>query len=77
MFRHVSSAARYAFIVAFHTIETLTCLREDELIDAILATSTRKTRSVVRVVASHDRLVENGKIAYFAVVAVRADRRAI
>lgn len=77
MFRHVPSTARYAFIVTFHTIETLTCLREDKLVDAVLATSTRKTSSVVRVVASHDGLVENGKVAYFAVVAVRANRRTI
>ena len=63
--------------MTLHTIKPLTRLRKHKLINPILATPTRKTLRVERVVACHHCLVEDGFLAYFTVVAVCADGGAV
>ena len=63
--------------MALHTVESLTSLSKDKLVDATLAAPTRKTRGMIRIVAGHDSFVEDGEVAYFAVVAIRAYWRSI
>lgn len=63
--------------MALHAVESLACLCEDELVDAILAASASEAFGVEGVVACHDSLVQNRPPADLTVVAVCADRRAI
>ena len=65
-------------MVAFHTVEPLRGFREHELVDAVLADLALEAVRVVRIVAGHDRLVEDGLLADVAAVrAVGAYRGAV
>lgn len=59
----------HTFVVTIHTVYTVSCLCEDELVDSVMADFTLETVGVIRVVASHDCLIEDGLLAYVAVVA--------
>ena len=67
-----------SLVVAVHAVYAAARLREHELVDAVLADLALEAVRVVRVVARHDRLVEDRLLAHRAAVrAVRADRRAV
>ena len=63
--------------MAFHAVEPLTRFRKHELDYPLLACPAGKAFGVERVVSGHDGLVEDGELAYFAVVAVGADGRPV
>ena len=76
--RLVPPTPRHPLIMAIHAIDALARLGEHELVDAVLAHLALEAVRVVRVVARHDRLVEDRLLAHRAAVrAVRADRRAV
>jgi hypothetical protein len=45
-----------------HTINALTGLGEDELVNPVLAYFTFEAMGMIRIVASHDSFVEDGKV---------------
>ena len=64
--------------MAVHAVDARARLGEHELVDALLADLALEAVRVVRVVARHDRLVEDRQLADGAAVrAVGADRRAV
>ncbi len=68
LFLSVSPNFDHTFTVTIHAIDSLTRLGEDELVDTVLAYFTLETVGMVRVVTSHNGLVENGQLADIAVV---------
>ena len=77
MLGDVPPTARDTVIVAFHAVEALACLRENELVDALLAASASEAFGMEGVITGHDRLVQNRPLADLAIVTIRADGRAI
>ena len=74
----MSFASCDTLAVTRHTVYALTGLGKYELLYALLADLAIEAVGVVRVVARHDRLVEDRLLAHRAAVrAVRADRRAV
>lgn len=68
----------HALVVAGHAVYALAGLGEDELVDAVVADLALEAMGVVGVIAGHDGLIEDGLLAYVAVVAtVGTDGRAI
>lgn len=59
----------HAFVVTVHAIYAVTGLCEDEFVDSVVANLALEAVGVIRVVARHDCLVEDGLLAYVAVVA--------
>ena len=66
--RLMSPAAGNALVVAVHAVDTLACLREDELVDSVLAYLALETMGMVGVVAGHDGLVEDRLLADIAAI---------
>lgn len=58
----------HAGVVAGHAVNSLACFGEDEFVDAIMAYFALEAVGMVRVVAGHDGFVEDGLLAYVAVV---------
>lgn len=56
----------HAFVMAFHAVNPVTGLGEDKFVDAILAHFALEAVGVIRVVASHDGLVEDRLLADIA-----------
>ena len=74
----VLSYSYHAFVVAVHAVDALAGFGKDKLVDALLADLAFEAVGVVRVVAGHDRLVEDGLATDIAAVgAVGAYRGAI
>ena len=73
----VPSTTRDAVVVAIHTVETLASLGENKLVYTFLAAPASEAFSVKRIVARHNRLVQNWLPAHLAIVAVRADWRTV
>lgn len=59
----------HALVVAGHAVNALACFGEDEFVDAITAYFALEAVGMVRVVAGHDGFVEDGLLAYVAIVA--------
>lgn len=61
-----------------HTINSLTGLGKDELVNAVAADLALEAMSMIRVVTCHDSLVEDGKMTYVTTIrAIRADGRTV
>ena len=58
----------HTFVVAVHTVDSLASLGEDEFVDAVATDLALEAVGVIRVVAGHDGLVKDGKVAYIAAV---------
>ena len=58
----------HTIVMAVHTIYALFGLCKDEIIDPVLADLAFEAVGVVRIVASHDSLVQDGLSAYVAAV---------
>lgn len=58
----------HALVVAVHAVDSLTCLGEDELVDAVATDLAFEAVGVVRIVSRHDSLVKDGKMTYIAAV---------
>ena len=54
--------------MAVHAVDTLACLREDELVDSVLAYLALETMGMVGIVAGHDGLVEDRLLADIAAI---------
>ena len=63
--------------MALHAVKSLARLGKHQFVDPIPTTSASEARRMVRVVAGHNGLVEDGEVAYFAVVAIRAHWRSV
>lgn len=59
--------------MTLHAVKRITGLRKHILVDAIAARPTNKAGRMVRLLASHDGLVQNGQVADLAYVAFGAD----
>lgn len=59
----------HAIVVAVHAVNAVTCLCEDELVDSVVADLALEAVGVIRVIAGHDGLVEDGLVADVAIVA--------
>ena len=74
----MATTAGDTLVVTVHAIYAVMSLRKHELVDAIPARLALEAVRMVRVVASHDSFIQNGKMADGArVAAVRAYRLAI
>lgn len=59
----------HALVVASHTIYSLARFGEDQLVNTIVAYFALEAMGVIRVVTGHNGFVEDGLLAYVAVVA--------
>lgn len=59
----------HPLVMAVHAVNAVTGLGKDELVDSVAADLALEAVGMIRVVSSHDRLVENGLLADVAVVA--------
>lgn len=59
----------HAIVVAVHAVYAVACFCKNELVDTVVADLALEAVGVVRVVASHDCLIEDGLVADVAVVA--------
>lgn len=57
-----------SLVMAWHTVDSLTRLSEDELIYSFLAHSTVEAMRVIGILAGHDSLVQDGLTANVATV---------
>jgi hypothetical protein len=64
----MAPAAGDAQVVAPHAIDTMTGFGEHELVDTVVTGTTFEAVRVIRVVAGHDRFIEDGLMANAAVV---------
>lgn len=64
----MATTARNAVIVTVHAVYALASFSEDQLFYTLVAGSAHEACGVVRVVASHDRLIEDRLLAHLAVV---------
>lgn len=72
------SNANHPLVMALHTVDSAAGLGEDKLIDTVFANLALEAVGVIRVLACHDRLVENGLLADIARVgAIGADGGAV